>query len=132
VRSVVSIVGDIHFLGIDDVAVRLDELDVASREDAAGPLVVLDLTGHHLVAAVFDLDIAAHGHLFRVAVVDQLIGGKEQLGIGRDVRLQRIDSRSCVLGHGWSIHSDGKRMQRHAREQGSIDQLHTSAVACRH
>ncbi len=131
-EAVAEVVGDVHSVGINDVAARLDELDVAGREDAAGFLVVIDLPGHHLVAAVFDLHIAAYGHLFRVAIVDELIGGQQQLGVGRNIRLQFVDSRPCVLRLGWRIHSDGKHMQRHACKQGSVGKLHAFAVACRH
>ncbi len=131
-EAVAEIVGDVHPVGVDDVTTRLDQLDVAGREDTARLLIVVDLPGNHLVAAIFDLDVAANGHLFRVAIVDKLIGGQQQLRIGRNIRLQVVDSRSCILRPGWRIHSGGKRVQRHAREQGSVGKLHAFAVACRH
>ncbi|MOA40574.1 hypothetical protein D3C78_1624630 [compost metagenome] len=100
--------------------------------NAARLLVVFDLPGHHLVAAVVDLHVAAHDHLLGVLVVDKLIGGQKQLGIFRHVRTQRIKAFRSLLRERGRTHSHGKCLQRHACEQGSVDQLCTFAVACRH
>ncbi|MEY9532649.1 hypothetical protein ABIA19_002439 [Sinorhizobium fredii] len=131
-ETVAEIIGDIHFVGIDDVAAWLDQLDFPGRKDATALLIVVDPAGHHFVAAIFDLHVAAHGDDFRVAVVDQLVGGQQEFRVSRNARLQLIDSGRGVLRHGRRVHSDGKHMQRHARKKGGVGKLHRSAVACRH
>lgn len=51
-EALAEIVGDVHFVGIDLVAARLDQFDVAMGNHATGLLVVFHLLGHHAVARI--------------------------------------------------------------------------------
>src|SRR5690606_35165743 len=115
-KAVGEIVRQVQRVGIDAVAGRFDELDLAGGGHSASPLVVFHLPGDQLVAAVVDLHRSAGDHLLGIVVVDEFVGGEDQLRVigygGREL----LDIRA--LGEGRAPSGERQRANSHACKQG--------------
>lgn len=96
-----KIVGHIKVVGIDTVAVRADQLDIAKRHHPASLLIVLDLLRDHFIAAIVDLHAADRRHQIGVTVIDQFIGRKQELGSFRNVLPDILSGRVGLAVGGW-------------------------------
>ncbi len=80
-EALTEVVGHVHLVGIDLVAARLDQLDVAMGDHATGLLVIFHLLGHHTVARIFHANHALRDDALGIAVIGQFICCKQEFRI---------------------------------------------------
>ena len=127
-EALAEVIGDVEFVRIDAVAVRLDQLDVADGRHATALLVVFDALGHHPIAIVIDLHAAGRGHPLDVLIVDEFIGTQQHPGVIGNGRRQGRGRYLCVSWSGiHTIHAHGRACQQDRKAPSDI-----SAVVYRH
>jgi hypothetical protein len=119
-EAVAEVVGDVDVVGVEGGAGRIDQLDVAGRDQPPVALVVGDLLGLERVARIIDFDVADGGDLIAIVVVNELVGLDEHLLVCADL-CRRADERQVTVGKGVAGRRGSGRGKRNKQSQHGCD-----------